>query len=65
MEIELYGGTNSAINNVASTATAFANRNSMFTIQFYTSAPGGVPPFPGEGFTLLDGMPSLTLVESC
>ncbi|KIM45670.1 Glucooligosaccharide oxidase [Hebeloma cylindrosporum] len=56
VEIELYGGTNSAINNVASTATAFANRNSMFTIQFYTSAKGGVPPFPSEGFTLLDGM---------
>lgn len=27
----------------------------MFTIQFYTSAPGGVPPFPSQGFDLLDG----------
>ncbi|KAF8194117.1 glucooligosaccharide oxidase [Pholiota molesta] len=56
VEVELYGGTNSAINNVSSTATAFANRNSTWTIQFYTSAPGGVPPFPSQGFTLLDGM---------
>ncbi|KAF9474996.1 glucooligosaccharide oxidase [Pholiota conissans] len=56
VEVELYGGTNSAINNVASDATAFANRNSTWTIQFYTSAPNGVPPFPSAGFTLLDGM---------
>ncbi|KAF8149346.1 glucooligosaccharide oxidase [Crassisporium funariophilum] len=56
VEIELYGGTNSAINNVALAATAFGRRSSMFTIQFYTSAPGGVPPFPQEGFAFLDGM---------
>jgi len=58
VEIELYGGTNSAINNVPFDATAFAHRSSMFTIQFYTSSPGGVPPFPTEGFSLLDGMVS-------
>lgn len=56
VEVELYGGTNSAINNVARNATAFFNRDSIFTIQFYTSAPGGVPPFPAAGFSLLDGM---------
>ncbi|KJA13767.1 Glucooligosaccharide oxidase [Hypholoma sublateritium FD-334 SS-4] len=56
VEVELYGGTNSAINNVPRNATAFFNRDSIFTIQFYTSAPGGVPPFPAAGFTLLDGM---------
>ena len=55
MEIELYGGTNSAINNVPIEATAFAHRSSMFTIQFYTSAPGNVPPFPPAGFSFLDG----------
>ncbi|KAF8956211.1 glucooligosaccharide oxidase [Flammula alnicola] len=64
VEVELYGGTNSAINNVPSNATAFSNRNSMFTIQFYTSARGGVPPFPQEGFTLLDGMVNSLLNNS-
>lgn len=56
VEIELYGGTNSAINNVPIDATAFAHRSSMFTIQFYTSAPGNVPPFPPAGFSFLDEM---------
>jgi len=56
IEIELYGGTNSAINKVPLSATAFGRRSSMFTIQIYTSAQGGVPPFPSAGFTLLDGM---------
>lgn len=56
VQVELYGGANSAINKVARTATAFFNRDSLFTIQFYTSARGGVPPFPDEGFDLLDGM---------
>ncbi|KDR69185.1 hypothetical protein GALMADRAFT_145590 [Galerina marginata CBS 339.88] len=55
VEVELYGGTNSAINNVPLDATAFAHRSSMFTIQFYTSAPQGIPPFPSQGFSLLDG----------
>ncbi|KDR69186.1 hypothetical protein GALMADRAFT_272070 [Galerina marginata CBS 339.88] len=56
VEVELYGGTNSAINNIPLDATAFAHRSSMFTIQFYTSAPQGNPPFPSQGFSLLDGM---------
>ncbi|KAF8886861.1 glucooligosaccharide oxidase [Gymnopilus junonius] len=56
VEVELYGGTNSAINNVPLSSTAFGRRSSMFTIQFYTSAPGSVPPFPNAGFSLLDGM---------
>ncbi|KDR68209.1 hypothetical protein GALMADRAFT_231441 [Galerina marginata CBS 339.88] len=56
VDVELYGGTNSAINNVPLDATAFAHRSTMFTFQFYTSALGGMPPFPSQGFTLLDGM---------
>ncbi|PPQ74929.1 hypothetical protein CVT26_011340 [Gymnopilus dilepis] len=56
VEVELYGGTNSAINKVPVSATAFGRRSSMFTIQFYTSAPSGKPPFPNAGFSLLDGM---------
>ena len=34
-------------------ATAFANRNSLFTIQFYTRSEN--PPFPDSGITFLDG----------
>jgi len=56
VQLELYGGTNSAINNVPLNATAFSHRSSMFTIQFYTSSRN--PPFPNDGFTLLDGMVS-------
>jgi hypothetical protein len=62
VEIELYGGTNSAINNVPIDATAFAHRSSMFTIQFYTSAPGNVPPFPPAGFSFLDGKPFISRI---
>uniref|UniRef100_A0A8H7Y257 FAD-binding PCMH-type domain-containing protein n=1 Tax=Psilocybe cubensis TaxID=181762 RepID=A0A8H7Y257_PSICU len=62
-EIELYGGTNSAINNVPFDATAFGHRDTMFTMQFYTSAIGGVPPFPVEGFGLLDDMVA-TIVDN-
>ena len=36
----------------------------MFTIQFYTSAPGHVPPFPEQGFSLLDGMALFLLTSS-
>jgi len=59
VELELYGGTNSAINNVALDATAFAHRSSMFTIQLYTSS--GTPPFPADGFSFVDGMVSSIL----
>ncbi|KAG6895643.1 hypothetical protein C0992_000242 [Termitomyces sp. T32_za158] len=56
VQFELYGGQNSAINSVSPDATAFAHRSSTFTIQFYASAPGNVPPFPSDGFTFLDDM---------
>ena len=54
-QIELYGGKNSAINAVDPDATAFAHRRSRFTIQLYGSSPNGFPPYPQEGFTLVDG----------
>ncbi|RDB16274.1 putative FAD-linked oxidoreductase YgaK [Hypsizygus marmoreus] len=56
VQLELYGGKNSAINAVAPDATAFAHRSSIFTIQFYASSPGKTPPYPQYGFTFLDGM---------
>jgi len=59
VQIELYGGTNSAINNVPLDATAFAHRSSMFTIQFYTSSK--TPPFPADGISFVDGMVSSIL----
>ncbi|KAF8196452.1 glucooligosaccharide oxidase [Pholiota molesta] len=55
-QAELFGGQNSAINAVATAATAFSRRNSLFTIQFYASSPGNVPPYPEEGFTYLDNV---------
>lgn len=56
IQMELYGGRNSAINAVSPDATAFAHRRSIFSIQFYSSAPNNVPPYPQSGFTFLDGL---------
>ncbi|KAF8217480.1 glucooligosaccharide oxidase, partial [Mycena galopus ATCC 62051] len=56
VEVELYGGTNSAINAVPLNSTAFAKRDTLFTIQFYASSWTGSPPYPKDGFSFLDGM---------
>ncbi|KAL1748652.1 hypothetical protein HDZ31DRAFT_71456 [Schizophyllum fasciatum] len=56
VEIELYGGTNSAINAVPANETAFAHRNKMFTLQMTALSPDFQPPFPEEGFAFIDGM---------
>ena len=55
MQVELYGGSNSAINKVPVDSTAFAHRNATFTFQLYASAPNLVPPYPSSGFTFVDG----------
>ncbi|KAF8069865.1 glucooligosaccharide oxidase [Lyophyllum atratum] len=55
VQLELYGGMNSAINAVPADATSFVHRSSTFTFQFYASSPGKVPPYPQYGFTFLDG----------
>ncbi|KAF8634258.1 hypothetical protein AX17_004215 [Amanita inopinata Kibby_2008] len=56
VEMELYGGKNSAINAVPLDATAFGRRNAMWTIQFYASSSNHNPPYPSSGFTFLDNM---------
>lgn len=38
IQVELYGGVNSAINKVPAGDTAFVHRGSLFTIQFYASS---------------------------
>lgn len=53
---ELYGGSNSKINSVASDATAFAHRSAMNTFQFYASSSSYAPPYPEDGFQFLDSM---------
>ncbi|KAK0502867.1 hypothetical protein EDD18DRAFT_1306169 [Armillaria luteobubalina] len=53
VEIELYGGSNSAINLVPVDETAFAHRNKLFNMQLYSSSI--VPPYPRDGFAFLDG----------
>lgn len=52
VELDLYGGTNSAINVIATHATAFAHRDSLWTLKFYASS--GSAPFPTDGFTFVD-----------
>ncbi|KAK7059900.1 Glucooligosaccharide oxidase [Favolaschia claudopus] len=56
VEVELYGGSNSAINAVPLDSSAFAKRDTLFTIQFYASSSTGAPPYPKDGFSFLDGM---------
>ena len=38
IQVELYGGANSAINKVKAADTAFVHRSSLFTIQYYASS---------------------------
>ncbi|KAK7031539.1 Glucooligosaccharide oxidase [Favolaschia claudopus] len=58
VQVELYGGSNSAINAVPLDSTAFAKRDTLFTIQFYASSSSYQPPYPSDGFSFLDGMVS-------
>jgi hypothetical protein len=56
LQIELYGGSNSAITSVPKDATSFAWRNALFNIQFYASSDNAKPPYPDSGFTVINGM---------
>ncbi|KAJ7306215.1 hypothetical protein DFH08DRAFT_824871 [Mycena albidolilacea] len=56
VELELYGGTKSAINAVPLDSTAFAKRDTLFTVQFHASSSNGDPPYPKDGFSFFDGM---------
>ncbi|KAJ6551851.1 hypothetical protein B0H19DRAFT_1159199 [Mycena capillaripes] len=56
VEVELYGGSNSAINAVPLDSTAFAKRDTLFTIQLYASSSNSAPPYPADGFAFMDGM---------
>ncbi|KAF7970902.1 hypothetical protein HWV62_22664 [Athelia sp. TMB] len=51
---DLWGGPGSAINAVASTATAFAHRNTLYTFQIYLSS--GAQAFPRDGISFVDGV---------
>ena len=53
VELELYCGCHSAINAVPLNATAFAHRISLFTVQFYGSAPPGFSTYPNSGFSFI------------
>ncbi|KAF8463457.1 hypothetical protein BDZ91DRAFT_306170 [Kalaharituber pfeilii] len=53
---DLYGGVGSQISAPASSATAYAHRDSLFTIQIYSIAPGQLPPYPQAGYPFVDGI---------
>lgn len=53
VEVEVWGGKNSAINSVPQDQTAFVHRGSTFTFQLYASS--AKPPYPEEGFDFVDG----------
>jgi len=56
IQVELYGGKNSAISAVPVDETSYAQRATLFTIQFYASSSDYAPPFPAAGFTFVDNM---------
>ncbi|KAF9556534.1 FAD-binding domain-containing protein [Agrocybe pediades] len=56
VQVELYGGSNSAISAVGVDATAYAHRNALFTFQFYSYTFSSNPPYPSNGLTFVDGM---------
>ncbi|THU98373.1 FAD-binding domain-containing protein [Dendrothele bispora CBS 962.96] len=56
VEVELYGGSNSAINAVPLDSTAFAHRSTRFNLQLYASSADRLPPYPSDGFTFVEGM---------
>ncbi|KAJ7460813.1 glucooligosaccharide oxidase [Mycena latifolia] len=64
VQLELYGGSNSAINAVPLDSTAFAKRDTLFTMQLYASSSNFAPPYPAAGFTFLDGMVASILSNS-
>ncbi|KAJ7497947.1 glucooligosaccharide oxidase [Mycena galericulata] len=64
VEIELYGGTNSAINAVPLDSTAFAKRDTLFTLQLYASSSNSAPPYPAAGFSFVDNMAASIVLNS-
>ncbi|TFK37512.1 glucooligosaccharide oxidase [Crucibulum laeve] len=56
VEVELYGGSNSAINAIPLDSAAWAHRSSIFTFQLYASSGNRLPPYPSEGFQFVEGM---------
>ncbi|KAK7031097.1 hypothetical protein VNI00_013701 [Paramarasmius palmivorus] len=55
IEIELFGGKSSKINEVDVGSTAFGRRDTLLTMQLYASA-GEASNFPEDAFTFLDGL---------
>ncbi|KAL1759677.1 hypothetical protein FB107DRAFT_246088 [Schizophyllum commune] len=56
VEIELYGGANSAINAVPVDTTSFAHRDKLFNLQLYAYEPTTTALYPDSGFSFVDGM---------
>ncbi|KAF7289487.1 Glucooligosaccharide oxidase [Mycena chlorophos] len=56
VEVELYGGSNSAINAVPLNSTAFSKRDILFTLQLYASSANYSPPYPADGVSFVNGM---------
>ena len=59
--VDTFGGSGSAIDSVASTDTAYANRGKLLTFQLYASSSSYAPPYPSDGTTFVDGMVSSIL----
>lgn len=53
---DLYGGAGSMISAPTLSDTAYAHRDSLFTIQIFSTPPGQAPPYPESGYSFVDGI---------
>ncbi|TRM58834.1 hypothetical protein BD626DRAFT_611109 [Schizophyllum amplum] len=56
VEIEMYGGANSAVNLVPVETASFAHRDKLFNLQLYAYEPVTESLYPDDGFSFVDGM---------
>ncbi|TFK19275.1 FAD-binding domain-containing protein [Coprinopsis marcescibilis] len=64
IQLDLFGGRNSAITKPSTSSTAFPHRDALFGIQLYGSTRDNVPPYPDSGFTFLDNAVNSILKNS-
>ncbi|KAL7267983.1 hypothetical protein RUND412_009414, partial [Rhizina undulata] len=53
---DLYGGTHSVINSVATDSTSYSVRDSLFTFQLYGRTADELPPYPASGIEFMNEM---------
>lgn len=58
VEMNLYGGTNSAVNKISLDSSSFGWRDSLLTMQLYASSPNYLAPYPEDGIGFVRSLSS-------